>query len=293
MNKDVVLNDFEVEELQRLADEARKSFGIYGDVPIANDLFVLLEQKGIVICQYPFPTTKKSHTDANITRFELGEKSLVFIGLNTAIYYDEQIFALAHELYHYITKTGKAYNSEIEYEDQLTEKKADRFAAELLLPSNVLHSTVVKQFKSVNLMGITELRLLRFIARLQNEWWLPYRSLVLRLHEEGYIDKRCADRLFKINDRDKKSVYGKIFFSLAPDCYEKLNTATRRTDISASVLEIFIQNYEDGSMTDDEFAELLKLFDKKPSDFGFDFNVEENDLNELQELFEGGDTDES
>lgn len=293
MNKNVVLNDFEVEELQRLADEARKSFGIYGDVPIANDLFVLLEQKGIVICQYPFPTTKKSHTDANITRFELDENSLVFIGLNTAIYYDEQIFALAHELYHYITKTGKAYNSEIEYEDQLTEKKADRFAAELLLPSDVLHSTVVKQFKSTNLMGITELRLLRFIARLQNEWWLPYRSLVLRLHEEGYIDKSCANRLFEINDRDKNSVYGKIFFSLAPDCYEKLNTATKRTDISASVLEIFIQNYEDGSMTDDEFAELLKLFDKKPSDFGFDFNVEENDLNELQELFEGGDTDES
>lgn len=293
MNKDIVLSEFEIEELQGLADEARKSFGIYGDVPIANDLFALLEQKGIVICQYPFSTTKKSHTDASITRFELDGRSLVFIGLNTSIYYDEQIFALAHELYHYITKTGKAYNSEVEYEDQLTETKADRFGAELLLPGNVLHSIVVKQFRTTDLRAVTELRMLRFIARLQNEWWLPYRSLVLRLHEEGYIDKSCADRLFEINDRDKSSIYGKIFCSLAPDCYEKLNTETRRTDISAFVLEIFIQNYEDGSMTDDEFTELLKLFDKEPADFGFDFNVDENDLDELQELFEDGGTDES
>ena len=30
-----------------------------------------------------------------------------FIGLNTAIYYDEQIIRLANELYHYMNKTGK------------------------------------------------------------------------------------------------------------------------------------------------------------------------------------------
>ena len=75
---------------------------------------MLIEQEGIAICQYPFPTSKKSHTDANITRFETSSDQMIFIGLNTAIYYDEKLFALAHEMYHYITKTCKSYETDID-----------------------------------------------------------------------------------------------------------------------------------------------------------------------------------
>ena len=64
---------------------------------------------------------------------------------------------------------------------------ADRFAAELLLPSKTLNHMVIEQFKTSCLKKVTNLRLLRFIARLQSEWWLPYRALVLRLNEEKYI----------------------------------------------------------------------------------------------------------
>lgn len=123
---------------------------------------------------------------------------MIFIGLNTAIYYDEQLFALAHELYHYITKTGKAYETDMDEEDKRTEKMADRFAAELLLPSETLNHMVMAQFKTSCLKKVTNLRLLRFIARLQSEWWLPYRALVLRLNEEKYITDEQVDALFKI-----------------------------------------------------------------------------------------------
>lgn len=103
MNKDIVLTELQIDEIKKTADKERRKFGII-DAPIAGDLFMLLEQEGIAICQYPFLTSEKSHTDANITRFETGSDQMIFIGLNTAIYYDEQIFALAHELYHYITR---------------------------------------------------------------------------------------------------------------------------------------------------------------------------------------------
>ena len=52
-------------------------------------------------------------------------------------------------------------------------------------------------------------------------------------------------------------------------------------------------NFEDGSLTEDEFVKLLDLFGKKPDDFGFDLTVDDTDLDELKELFEGGDADES
>lgn len=293
MNNKIELSEKQIEEVKQLADDTRKVFGIYSDVPIANDIFMLLEKKEIILCQYPFHTEKKSHLDANITWFETDYGPLTFIGLNTSLYFDEQIFALAHELYHYITRSGKAYNDNIDEEDKVTEKKADRFAAELLLPKEALHSRVISQFHSSNLDGVSDLRLLRFVARLQNEWWLPYHSLVLRLYEEGYIKQNMFDHMFAMDDRDSKSLYSKIFASLAPDCYKILNEKTKITGISNQVLEQFIQNYEDGNMTDDEFVEILSLFGKSPTDLGFDLYVDDDDMSDLEELFEGGGDDES
>ncbi|MFR8312613.1 MAG: hypothetical protein ACLVBP_09845 [Ruminococcus sp.] len=69
MNKDIVLTELQIDEIKKTADKERRKFGII-DAPIAGDLFMLLEQEGIAICQYPFLTSEKSHTDANITRFE-------------------------------------------------------------------------------------------------------------------------------------------------------------------------------------------------------------------------------
>lgn len=293
MKREIVLTEGQVVEIKKLADNTRKEFGIFGDVPIAKDIFMLLEKKDIILCQYPFQTEEKSHMDANITWFETKYEPITFIGLNTSLYFDEQIFALAHELYHFITKTGKAYKADEEDEDKLTEKKADRFAAELLLPDDILHSIVVSQFKSSDLSLVTELQLLRFIARLQGEWWLPYRSIVFRIWEEGYIGKDMFDALFRIDARDPGSKYGKIFSNMAQDCYNILNEKTRCIDISSHILEMFIQNYEDGHMTDDDFVELLGLFGKSPEDFGFELCVNAKDFDELQELFEGGDVDES
>lgn len=293
MNNEIVLTEEQVEEVKQRADETRKFFGIYGDVPIANDIFMLLEKKEIILCQYPFQTEKESHLDANITWFETEYGPITFVGLNTSLYFDEQIFALAHELYHYITKSGKAYHADMDVEDKITEKKADRFAAELLLPREALRSRIIAQFKTSKLDSISELRMLRFIARLQNEWWLPYHSLVLRLYEEGYIEQGTFDTLFAIDDRNPVSKYSKIFESVAPDCYKILNEKTQRTGISNQVLEGFIQNYEDGNMTDDKFVELLSMFGKSPADLGFDLCVDDDDLSDLQELFEGGDADES
>lgn len=286
----MVLNSCQVEEIRTLADQTRKIFGVYGDVPIANDIFMLLDKKDIILCQYPFETSEDSHTDATLTWFETDGSPITFIGLNTSRYYDEQIFALAHELYHFITKTGKAYQMDMEEEDILTEKKADRFAAELLLPKEVLRSKIISEFQENNINTISIRRLLRFIARLQCEWWLPYHSIVNRLLEEEYIDKNIYWNLYQINDRDEKSLYGRIFKSLDEDKYMMLNNKTNRRDISGSVLEIIIQNYEDGNTTEDEFVRLLSLYGKSPEDFGFDLSVRSEDLMELNELFEGGDT---
>lgn len=130
----IVLNEKQIYEVKRLASDTRRSFGIYPNVPIGNDIKLLLEKKDILLCEYPFPDTNGTHTYGNITWFKIDNDTITFIGLNTSSFYDEQIFAIAHEIYHYITQSGKAYTPDMEYEDKIIENKADRFAAELLLP---------------------------------------------------------------------------------------------------------------------------------------------------------------
>ena len=286
MINNIVLSKVEVEEVKRLADETRKIFGIYSDVPIANDILMLLEKNEIILCEYPFEESQGSHTDAAITWYETEDGPMTFIGLNTSLYYDEQIFALAHELYHFRTKTGKAYITDIDDEDAITERKADRYAAELLLPQKVLESRVFVEFSVEDINKASKLRLLRFIARLQCEWWLPYRSIVNRLKEEEYLNDEVFQLLYSIDERDEEGEYCRILKSLDEKKYELFNNKTRRKGVSNNTLEAIIQNYEDGLIDDDHFIEYLEVFGREPSDFGFDISI--TDEEDFRILFEGG-----
>lgn len=280
----LVLSDQQIFEAKRLASEARRLFGVYPNVPIGSDIRLLLEKNDVLLCEYPYPDSQGTHTYGNITWIKNGNEIITFIGLNTSSYYDEQIFAIAHEIYHYTTKTGKAYTPDVEYEDQITEKMADRFAAELLLPTEVLFSLVTDVFGKVNMYDVPENKTLRFIARIQCDWWLPYQAIINRLFEEKLISVEQYNNLYDLDCRSENGVYRRILKSTDGEISELLNKKTKSIGVSNKVIETIISNYEDGLIDEDEFVENLALFGKKPDDFGFDMNVEFDD--DLKDLFE-------
>lgn len=286
MIKTYTLNAEETEEVKQLATKTRQDFGVFPTVPLGSDIRMILEKEGILLCEYPFGDSCGTHTYGNITWFKTDETTITFIGLNTSSYYDEQIFALAHEIYHFRTKTGKAYSPEMELEDEVIEKKADRFAAELLLPADELKKLVLDTFGKYSITDISELKVLRFIARLQCEWWLPYKALVNRIFEEGYISEEFYTELYGIECRDEDSIYRRILKSADNEISELLNKKTKTIGVSNKVLETIISNYEDKLIGDDEFIQLLSLFDKRPEDYGFQIIDEIDD--ELKEYFESG-----
>lgn len=290
MNKSVVLGKAQIKQIKQLAEDTRRIFGVYADVPIANDILVLLERQGIILCEYPFSASEESHTDATITWFETERDVLTFIGLNTSLCFDEQIFALAHELYHFLTKTGKAYTADAEEEDAVTEREADRYAAELLLPGEALRKRVFTEFPGGTIAVQERLRVLRFIARLQCEWWLPYRAIVNRLEEEGYLDEEMYSILYQDDVRSAESEYGRILKSLDKEKYTLLNEKTNKKGISGSALEVIMKNFEDGLIGEDEFTKCLAVYGKNPSDFGFEIVCEEDD--DFFLLFGGEEADE-
>ncbi|MBE5847919.1 MAG: ImmA/IrrE family metallo-endopeptidase [Lachnospiraceae bacterium] len=285
--KQVELNDDQVKEIKRRASEARQRFGVHQNVPIGSDIRLVLEKEGILLCEYPFSDLEGTHTYGNITWFKTGEDTITFIGLNTSSYYDEQIFALAHEIYHFLTKTGKAYSKELDDEDPETEKKADRFAAEFLLPADALCDAVDSVFESSQISDTQEGKLLRFIARIQCEWWLPYRSIVNRLFEERYISQDQYDQLYDLDCRSEDGSYRRLLKSTDNEISELLNTRTKNIGVSNKITEVILSNYEDGFIDETELIEVLALFEKKPEDYGIIIGIDFDD--DLAELLESED----
>ncbi len=270
----VVLSDNQIAVIKDLASETRRIFGVHSNVPVGSDMRLILERKGILLCEYPFSESEDTHTYGNIVMFKTDEETITFIGLNTACYYDEQIFAMAHEIYHFSTKTGKAYSTEAETEDNVTEKKADRFAAEFLLPAEALREIVFSAFDRYDLKDVPETRMIRFVARLQCDWWLPYRAIINRLNEEGFISEKQYNSLYNIDCRSEDGMYRRLIRSTDNEISELLNTKTRTKGVSSKIIDTIINNYEDGFIEYDEVFELLTLLNKKPEDYGIHEMVE-------------------
>lgn len=291
VSQSIMLNEVQLEEIRKLARDKRQSLSIAGEMPIANDIFTILDQLNIKLLEYPIQSEgDRPAFSAAIMYSEEDNEELVFIGLNTADYFDKQIFAVAHELFHYYTKTGSHLSRLADIENTLIEEKANRFAAEFLFPEVALRSTILDEFKTSNLEKTPDKKILRFIARLQCIWWLPYRSIVKRLHEVGYISEEQYNRLYSLNERDLKAEYGRMCMAFNVDVFSKLNSRTNSIGTSMRDIDIIIRNFEDGLINEDKLADTLSLFDKSPDDFGYQVIVSDED--EFDDFFSEGNSDE-
>lgn len=289
----IKLNEVQVDEIRKLAGDKRLSLGFVGETPIANDIFTILDRLDIMLLEYPIESEgNRPAFSAAIMYSEEGDKKLTFIGLNTADYYDKQIFAIAHELYHYYTLSGSHLSRPEEEESSLIEVKANRFSAEFLLPETVLESIVLDEFKTSSLEKIQHKTLLRFIARLHCAWWLPYRSLVRRLHEIDAITTEQFEELYTVDERGLQGEYGKIGQAINKDVFLKLNQPTKNIGTSPNKIEIIIRNFEDNLIDEDKFTETLRLFNRTPDEFGYKIKVSKEDIDELVAFFRREDEDE-
>lgn len=289
----IKLNEYQVDEIRKLAGDERQFLGFVGATPIANDMFTILDKLDIILLEYPIESEEdRPAFSAAIMYSEERDKKLTFIGLNTADYFDKQIFAIAHELYHYFTKRGSHLTRLDDEGNNLVEAKANRFAAEFLLAESALESMILEEFKTSSLIKVTKKTLLRFIARLQCTWWLPYRSIVKRLHEISAISSTQYAELYGIKERDLNDEYGKIGQAFNKEIFRKLNTPTKNIGTSPNQIEIIIRNFEDHLIDEDKFADTLELFNRTPDEFGYEIKVSQEDIDELEDFFGAEDNDE-
>ncbi len=271
MYRKIKLSTQDLESIRKLARDKRFEFGFSADPPVANDLGTILDKLGIILLELPIVAEQSNPAfSAVILCSEEGGESLVFIGLNTADFFDKQVFAIAHELFHFFTKTGSHLSRQDAEERDVIEAKANLFAAEFLLPDEMLKRRVFEEFKSHSLETVQTKVLLRFIARLHCSWWLPFRSIVKRLWEIKTITEEQYEELYAIDERDPEGEYGRIGRSTQGDVFLKLNIATMTVGSSPRAIETILRNFEDDLIDEDSFIRLLGLFQKRPADYGYE-----------------------
>lgn len=287
MSCSVNLSQLEVEKIKKITEEFYRKAGIIGDVPIADDLFIILDNLNIKLLEYPVEESagEPAFSAALIYYMEENEE-FVFMGLNTADYFDNQIYAVAHELYHYMTKTPSQLCRLSKNQDDILENKANRFAEELLLPEKVLTSIILKEFKNHSLEKLKDNVLLRFIARLYCTWWLPYRAIIKRLKDIDAISSQQYELLTAIDERDNEGEFSLLCKTINQEVFNKLNLVTCRIGVSQQNIEVIIRNFEDGLVSEDQFIELLEVFNKTPEDYGYYTNLSKDDILGINEYLD-------
>ena len=182
------LSEIEVNEIKEFAREklgnCRKSNDIIG-----TQIFSILSLHARVI-YYPlgkeapwgFTRISGSRNDALLDK--------PFVAINSSIPVDCQVFAAAHELYHiWYEQNPDVLPSDLlsEQNQEVSEKRANRFAAEFLVDEQLLRQEIdIYKIKRYSIKSVLQLASI---------FSVPYRTMVKRLYEISVISNSDADSL--------------------------------------------------------------------------------------------------
>lgn len=189
---------------QQLKEET-VSFNIKynGSNIVQDDIFHVLEnftrKNG-----YTFELLRYPIKDPELCACTFLRKGRVFVLVNAALPLCKQIFAAAHELYHIhrffdgenleLASRGSILTSNI-IDDQAVAREdleANAFAGLFLAPSNALHEQI--WIYGIDTDNITVYQILT----LMDIFAIPYKAMVLRLYEDGYLTKKHACALLNV-----------------------------------------------------------------------------------------------
>lgn len=244
------------EEIELLKNRARDSRAVYGlNTPIGTNIFSFLEQKGDIVFQ--LQNFKKSDLDAMIIKYS--SKSLKkYIVINSDKPLINQIFAAAHELYHYsysfIENRLDSFVCSFSKTDK-EEIKANRFAAEFLLPEEALRKELKSflQFSEGDFKTTHLYKQIAFCFVLVIKYCIPLKAVLYRLKEENisntdYLLRHYEDVKKILLEFSKKDVRVKELYS------------NKNIYINEQLYDLVPLLYNKGRLDDSTVSEIIKKF---------------------------------
>ena len=176
------------DEILQIKNQSKDARGRYGlNAPIGTNIFSFLEQKGDIVFQ--LQGFKESELDAMIIKYSAkSQKKYIIINSDKPLI--NQIFAAAHEFYHYLYSfIGNSQDSIVctFSKNDKEEIKANRFAAEFLLPEEALKDEVnsFSKFIDGKFLNAPIARQIVFCFYLTTKYSIPLKAVMYRLREEN------------------------------------------------------------------------------------------------------------
>jgi Zn-dependent peptidase ImmA (M78 family) len=187
----------EINEIKTLAREKRVEYGI---APIGKNIFdfITSNEKNIYFEKQAFDNKELD----GMIFVPSKSRNIAFIILNSNQPLLNQIFATAHEYYHFLTDieliSKNPHICSLSHLGEKSEQKASRFAAEFLLPDDALRKEINNWLSIINKQEvedaeIEDITILCYI--LTTKFCLPLKAILYRLFEEGYIESKMFDLL--------------------------------------------------------------------------------------------------
>lgn len=257
----LALNSLSESEVKDVINKANELAGRYKKTNriIKEEIFKIIEMNSKTL-YYP---TK----DDDICGAVYKSKKYKISYINTYIPLEKQVFAAAHELYHILY--SEVDNNELISSNILDEKlptnkinkedlKANRFAAEILVPKEVL-------INEIDLRNIKENSIdIRDLIELMDIFLVPYKTIIRRLYEIEYITKEKYINLLNQEDRSEES--GIMLWQKRLGLCKRNNERTNEIKLD-KLIDNALKLYDKKQITYEKLKFLLKLANLKPSEF--------------------------
>lgn len=179
----------EIAEIKRLAREKRVD---YAFAPMGTGVFNLIQRQSQEI-RFELVSFESEKIDGMLYIPTSGQER-AYIILNSKKPLVNQIFTAAHEFYHYIKDyqvfKERPYICDFSILKDINEKKACRFAAELLFPEEALKREIIDYCRQLNIREVKTLdfaQIASFIIVMTVKYQMPLKAMIYRLAEEKYI----------------------------------------------------------------------------------------------------------
>lgn len=216
--RSITVLPMEVEDyIRKLIDRKKREEDLETSFPnplLREDVLDLLDRFCTVVY---FPLEGERNNGFHRTGIPLADGTYVdFVYINTAQTMEKQVFTAAHELGH-IWKVDDAVIGALGLVDtpETRELIVNRFAAVLLMPREIFRRSFLSNLKDFrNQDGkVTVLNALRLVVLLMDQFFVPMKSVVLRMAELGHLNERDADYLLGHGDlpeNDIETIIGKL-----------------------------------------------------------------------------------
>lgn len=248
--------------IKEFIGKKRREKGIINRI-IRDDVFAVLEEE----CTVLYYSLEDSIEGCHIVK-PVNHKMQQFVFINTSKTVQEQVWTAAHELGH-VWEVDKYVRKCYPENSDDTETLVGRFAAELLMPDNITREEISSKLDEYHYKG-TQMEvsmMMELIAYLMNFFCVPYKAIVYRFIELGYILEKAKDEFFVYETSEE------LGQAIRENQYTRLNQKAESWSISNIQNEIRLLEEEE-LMSEKQIEYLRKVFrlnkesvDEKELDF--------------------------